>query len=496
MSGDPQGLYDYRPGDGDNLLLQKILRAAAALPAAIAAAGIPEAPIDGQPYARMNAGWVVAAGGVSVIAGVVDVHGDLPVTVGSPVVNSAYLVRESSGAWLPFYDTRKAGGIWVRQFNNGNLDDWVYSGELQATQNASNFTVYDPTDPTKEIGFNAAGITAGARRILTPLNKNYTVEETGHKAKHENGGSDEISVAGLSGVLADPQPPIIGALATQAVAGDDARLTDARTPTAHKTSHENGGTDEISVAGLSGVLADPQPPIIGATGTTAVAGNDARLTDERVPTAAGLTTKFGTNKATVVDGDKIGMLNSAASDAPVHILWSLVKSTLKTYFDTIYTTAAAAIAAVKAGFVLDENASIDLDAALSADGKYCGICEDGTAGAALAFGDLCYFAVADSRWELTDADAAATAGPVKLGMCVLAAAGDGSVTKMLLFGKIRADSVFPTLTIGAPVYVGLTAGDVAVTETWGTDDVIRVIGHANTADELFFHPSNDYITYV
>lgn len=31
------------------------------------------------------------------------------------------------------------------------------------------------------------------------------------------------------------------------------------TPDAHKTSHEDGGGDEISVAGLSGILADPQP---------------------------------------------------------------------------------------------------------------------------------------------------------------------------------------------------------------------------------------------
>ncbi len=68
-------------------------------------------------------------------------------------------------------------------------------------------------------------------------------------------------------------------------------------------------------------------------------GNDSRLTDERVPTAAGLTTKFGTNKATIADGDKFGILDSAASDAPKHSLWSLVKSTLKTYFDTLYASA-------------------------------------------------------------------------------------------------------------------------------------------------------------
>jgi hypothetical protein len=72
-----------------------------------------------------------------------------------------------------------------------------------------------------------------------------------HKATHEDGGSDEISVAGLSGVLADPQPPIIGAGAAQAVAGNDARLTNARTPTAHATSHQSGGSDAIKLDDLA-----------------------------------------------------------------------------------------------------------------------------------------------------------------------------------------------------------------------------------------------------
>jgi hypothetical protein len=69
---------------------------------------------------------------------------------------------------------------------------------------------------------------------------------------------------------------------------------------------------------------------------------NAALTDERVPTAAGLTSKFGTNKATIVDGDKIAILDSAATDAPKHSLFSLIKSTLKTYFDTLYAAALGA----------------------------------------------------------------------------------------------------------------------------------------------------------
>lgn len=143
-----------------------------------------------------------------------------------------------------------------------------------------------------------------------------------------------------------------------------------------------------------------------------------------------------------------------------------------------------------------EQASLHLDAALSADGTYCGITEAGTAGSALAFGDLVYLQASDSRWELTDADADATAGPLKLGMCVLAAAADGDPTVILLIGKIRADANFPTLTIGAPVYVSTTTGDVQVAQPSGTDDVIRIVGYGNTADELYFNPASVWTTHT
>lgn len=141
---------------------------------------------------------------------------------------------------------------------------------------------------------------------------------------------------------------------------------------------------------------------------------------------------------------------------------------------------------------LAENASIALDPAGSADGKYSGITIAGTAGATLAFGQLCYLAVADSRWELADADAAATMGTPLLGMCVLAAAADGSATTMLLYGTIRADAQFPALTIGATVYGGETAGAIQVAIPTGADNIIRVVGHALTADEILFNPSQDH----
>jgi hypothetical protein len=137
-----------------------------------------------------------------------------------------------------------------------------------------------------------------------------------------------------------------------------------------------------------------------------------------------------------------------------------------------------------------ENDSLKLDAALSADGKYNGITEAGTAGTALAFGDVVYQAVADDRWELAQADAEATTKP-RLGICVLAAAGDGEATNILLIGKIRADAVFPAFTKYAPVFLSpTTAGDLTNTAPSTAGQFIRCVGQAITATELWFNPDN------
>jgi hypothetical protein len=49
--------------------------------------------------------------------------------------------------------------------------------------------------------------------------------------------------------------------ANEYVTDSDPRNTNSRTPTAHAASHQNGGADEINVAGLSGLLADQQTPL-------------------------------------------------------------------------------------------------------------------------------------------------------------------------------------------------------------------------------------------
>lgn len=149
-------------------------------------------------------------------------------------------------------------------------------------------------------------------------------------------------------------------------------------------------------------------------------------------------------------------------------------------------------------YLLAENASIGLDPAGSADGKYSGITIAATAGEALAFGDVIVLDVTAGKWLKGSVSAAAGAdGDLRgmVGMCVLAAAADASPTTVLLQGTCRADLNFPVLTIGSVVYA-TTLGDITVTQPSTTDHIIKVLGFALTADEIFFNPSGDYITHT
>lgn len=145
------------------------------------------------------------------------------------------------------------------------------SGTQAAAGNDSRFPTADEKDALAGTGTPAAGnpyVNDDDARLTDARTP------TSHASSHENGGGDELSVAGLSGLLAD-----------------------AQTPASHAASHGNAGIDEINVAGLSGQLADDQPTlahdIFGAkhnAGTFADLNSkvtDATLvedTDTRLPT--------------------------------------------------------------------------------------------------------------------------------------------------------------------------------------------------------------------
>ena len=143
---------------------------------------------------------------------------------------------------------------------------------------------------------------------------------------------------------------------------------------------------------------------------------------------------------------------------------------------------------------LAENTSIALDPAGSADGQYSGITVTAISGYAQAFGDLVYLDPTDSRWEAADADVSTAADGDPRGMLgmVVVTGTDGNACTILLQGIIRADAKFPALTINGAVYVGETAGAIQTAIPTGADNVIRVVGFALTADEIYFSPSSDH----
>lgn len=173
---------------------------------------------------------------------------------------------------------------------------------------------------------------------------------TAHAASHQFGGTDQLTLAqsqvsnlttdlaaralasrqinagtGLTGggdLTADRTLTVsFGSTASTACVGNDARLSDARTPTAHASTHGSAGIDPIPAGGLSQAqvanltsdLAAKVPGnrqvisgtglsgggdltsdrtltvLYGVTSGTACQGNDSRLSDARTPTSHGST---------------------------------------------------------------------------------------------------------------------------------------------------------------------------------------------------------------
>jgi len=74
------------------------------------------------------------------------------------------------------------------------------------------------------------------------------------------------------------------------------------------------------------------------------------------------------------------------------------------------------------------------------------------------------------------------------------AANADAATEILTYGKVRS-AAFPTFTVGAPVYLDDTAGNIVVAQPSTENFAIRIVGYAITAEDLLFNPDNSYIVH-
>ena len=200
---------------------------------------------------------LTGSGGTSYIDGDVEYHSNLPVTVGTPAVNSAFLVRKGEGL---YFISRKPAGIWVRELNNGNLDDWKYAGTFSDLYRDANFRIINDADTSKEIAFSAASIGTGQTRVITVPNKNITLDDAGDArtpTSHTHGNLTNDGKIGTTsglplktGTAGVVEAGSFGTSAGTFCEGNDARLSDARTPSstlAHAASHATAGSDPVSL---------------------------------------------------------------------------------------------------------------------------------------------------------------------------------------------------------------------------------------------------------
>ena len=69
---------------------------------------------------------------------------------------------------------------------------------------------------------------------------------TAHKTSHSTGGSDALVASDIGAAPSTGIAP--SAVTGTAVVTADSRLSDARTPTTHATSHQSGGSDSLTLA--------------------------------------------------------------------------------------------------------------------------------------------------------------------------------------------------------------------------------------------------------
>lgn len=161
-----------------------------------------------------------------------------------------------------------------------------------------------------------------------------------HAATHQAGGTDPLALDTLAAPTdivtlnasssAHGLLPKLSGVATDTLKGDG--TWSAAAAAAHAASHANGGSDEISVGGLSGLLADGQTPLAHATthntgGADAITALSGSVITTGTVAAARLPARVGA-VGLVIDGGGSVITTGVKGDLYVPFACTITASTL------------------------------------------------------------------------------------------------------------------------------------------------------------------------
>lgn len=241
-------------------------------------------------------------------------------------------------------------------------------------------------------------------------------------------------------------------------------------------------TDTLVGRATTDTLSNKTINLSSNTLSTTIAQLNTAVSDADLATLAG--TETLTNKTINLSSNTLSgttaQFNSALSDGDFATLAGTETFTNKTLTSPVVN-----------GMTM--NGDMQLDGTPNTDDTFNGISTNTfNASATIAQWELVYL-TSSSTWALTDADAVTTAGSVMVALATESGT-NGNPLRVLLRGFARNDAW--NWTVGGKIYIDVTAGALTQTAPSGTDDVIRVVGTAVTADVIFFNPSEDWITHT
>lgn len=203
-----------------------------------------------------------------------------------------------------------------------------------------------------------------------------------------------------------------------------------------------------------------------------------------------------TAKTTPVDADTMPINDSASSNVLKKVTWANIKVTLKTYFDTLYQAVGSYLSNVSedttpslGGDLAVGDNRVDLDTLPATNQTAVGMTTKALqSSGTIAIMTLVYLN-SSSKWANTDADAEATTAGM-LGLTLEAGTTD-TVMRVALPGSFITNTSW-SWTPQVPLYVSTTTGEMTETAPSGSGDVVRIVGYAVSATQIWFNPSDEY----